>query len=164
MRFHQQRKHMIDLMFPIALFFVFAVSAVAVILMATGIYRSIITSSAMNNTSRTCLNYVAEKIHQNDTARGVSLGRLGDSDCLILTHSGDRTGYVTYIYAHQGELRELLADADLSVTPDMGKTIMAVADFTMEETDRGLLRLSCTDAHGLRVSTLVGVRSRQEDL
>ena len=35
-----QRSHMVDFLFPVALLFVFALSALAVILLATEVYRS----------------------------------------------------------------------------------------------------------------------------
>ena len=48
MRFRTQQNHMIDFLFPVALFFVFAVSAMTVILLATGIYRSTTEHSSRN--------------------------------------------------------------------------------------------------------------------
>lgn len=45
----RQTSHMIDFLFPLALFFCFAVSAIVLILMATGIYRSTTESSARNS-------------------------------------------------------------------------------------------------------------------
>ena len=57
----RQTSHMIDFLFPLALFFCFAVSAIVLILMATGIYRSTTESSARNHVGRTALAYVSEK-------------------------------------------------------------------------------------------------------
>ena len=62
----RQTSHMIDFLFPLALFFCFAVSAIVLILMATGIYRSTTESSARNHVGRTALAYVSEKLHQGD--------------------------------------------------------------------------------------------------
>ena len=50
MRFHTQRKHMIDFLFSVALFFVFALSALIVILLAARIYQSTTEHSSLNYT------------------------------------------------------------------------------------------------------------------
>ena len=161
MQFKLQRNHMIDFLFPIALFFVFAVSAIVVILLAAGIYESTTKSSSLNDTSRTTLSYVSEKIHQNDADGEVALGKYDLCPALIIDHGGEMTGYTTYIYVYEDELRELMASDGAAADASAGKSIMAVEDFQMKEVDEGLFRFSCTDANGGEVSTIVGIRSTQ---
>ena len=76
MRFRTKRRHMIDFLFPVALFFVFALSALTVLLLAARIYQSTTENSSLNYTSRTGLSYISEKIHQNDLGGHVSIGIL----------------------------------------------------------------------------------------
>ena len=97
MRFRTQQNHMIDFLFPVALFFVFAVSAMTVILLATGIYRSTTEHSSLNYTARTSLAYICEKIHQNDTGGDVALGTYDGCEALILKQSNREDTYQTYI-------------------------------------------------------------------
>ncbi len=52
MRFRVKQRHMIDFLFPVALFFVFALSALTVILLATQIYKSTTENSSLNYTRR----------------------------------------------------------------------------------------------------------------
>ena len=66
MGFRLKRRHMIDFLFPVALFFVFALSALALILLSAGIYQSTTETSSLQYTARTALAYIGEKIHQND--------------------------------------------------------------------------------------------------
>ena len=73
MRFRLKQRHMIDFLFPVALFFVFALSALTVILLATQIYRSTTENSSLNYTARTSLSYISEKVHQNDSRQSISL-------------------------------------------------------------------------------------------
>ena len=84
MRFHTKRKHMIDYLFPIALFFVFALSALTVLLLAARIYQSTTENSSLNYTSRTSLSYISEKIHQNDMDGKVTIGSFDGCDALIM--------------------------------------------------------------------------------
>ena len=106
MRFRTKHKHMIDFLFPVALFFVFALSALTVILLAAKIYQSTTEHSSFNYTSRTCLSYIAEKIHQNDVGGTVSIGTFDGCDALVLEQAHGEDTYYTYIYVHENELKE----------------------------------------------------------
>lgn len=57
----RHQKHTIDFLFPAALFLVFAVSALCVMLLAAGIYRQSAVETAKNDVSRTALSYISEK-------------------------------------------------------------------------------------------------------
>lgn len=160
MRFRTQQNHMIDFLFPVALFFVFAVSAMTVILLATGIYRSTTEHSSLNYTARTSLAYICEKIHQNDAGGDVALGTFDGCDALILRQTRGEDTYQTYIYVYENELKELFIKDGVQVPAKSGKTILAVDDFSMEAVRDGLFRFTCTDADGNRDSMTAGIRSR----
>lgn len=157
-----QRNHMIDLLFPIALFFVFAVSSIVVILLATGIYQSTTDTSFRSDTGPTALTYVSERVHQNDSRGGVSLGTFDGCQSLILTPSSEQWDYTTYIYFHDGQLKELYAKTGVPYSASEGKSIITVKDFLMEEIDAGLYRFSCLNGKGERISVLAGTYSNQE--
>ena len=160
MRFRTQQSHMIDFLFPVALFFVFAVSAMTVILLATGIYRSTTEHSSLNYTARTSLAYICEKIHQNDAGGDVALGTFDGCDALVLRQPRGEDTYQTYIYVYENELKELFIKDGVEAPAKTGKTILAVDDFSMEAVRDGLFRFTCTDADGNRDSMTAGVRSR----
>lgn len=160
MRFRIQQNHMIDFLFPVALFFVFAVSAMTVILLATGIYRSTTEHSSLNYTARTSLAYICEKIHQNDINGDVVLGTFDGCDALILKQPRREDTYQTYIYVYENELKELFIKVGVDAPAKSGKTILAVEDFSMETVKDGMFRFTCTDADGNRDSMIAGIRSR----
>lgn len=162
MRSNSRRNHMIDLLFPIILFLIFTISAVVVILLATRIYESTTGASVLNDTARTSLSYVSEKIHQSDSTDCISLGTFDGCESLIMTHSDERAGYTTYIYVYENQLKELFIKNGVTATASAGKTILQVQDFHMEEISDRLLRISSKDAGGRVVSTLVGLRSTSE--
>ena len=99
MRFSNEKKHVIDFMFPIALFFVFAASSLVVIILSANIYSSTTKASESGFNTRTVLSYVTEKIHQSDQNQAVSIGTFDGLPSLVieLTYDNDQT-YVTYIY------------------------------------------------------------------
>ena len=53
MRFQARHKHVIDLIFPIALFFVFAASSFSVLILAADVYASTTDRLGVNDENRT---------------------------------------------------------------------------------------------------------------
>ncbi len=159
MRFRTQQNHMIDFLFPVALFFVFAVSAMTVILLATGIYRSTTEHSSLNYTARTSLSYICEKIHQNDINGNVAIGNFDGCDALVLKQTYQEDTYQTYIYVYDKELKELFVKDGVPASSKDGRTILSVEDFSMDTVKDGVFRFSCTDSKGNQDTMIVGIRS-----
>ncbi len=160
MRFRTQQNHMIDFLFPVALFFVFAVSAITVILLATGIYRSTTGHSSLNYTARTSLSYICEKIHQNDMDGDIAIGSFDGCDSLILKQTHQQDTYQTYIYVYDNELKELFVKEGVLASAKNGRTILAVEDFSMDTLKDGVFRFTCTDSNGYQDTLIVGIRSK----
>lgn len=159
MQFHTRRKHMIDFLFPVALFFVFALSALTVILIAARIYRSSTENSSLNYTSRTSLSYISEKIHQSDRNGAVTLGSFDGCDALIMEQTVGEDTYYTYIYADNKELKELFIKEGAAADASSGHKILDIQDFSMEQISDKLLKFSCTDRNNQTSSTVIGIRS-----
>lgn len=159
MRFRTKRKHMIDFLFPVALFFVFALSALTVILLAARIYQSTTENSSLNYTSRTSLSYISEKIHQNDLDGAVTLGSFDGCDALIMKQTVGEDTYYTYIYADNKELKELFVKEGAAATASSGRTILNIQDFSMEQISDNLLKFSCTDQKNQTASTIISIKS-----
>jgi hypothetical protein len=146
---------MIDFLFPVALFFVFTVSALAILLLAANIYQSTTEHSARNYTAGTSLSYISEKIRQNNEAGAISLGELDGCEALIIRSEYEQATYYTYIYVYDRELKELFAREDTAASPSLGRSILSVEDFSMEQVNDGLFLFTCTDTEGQTASTLV---------
>ena len=159
MRFRTEKKHMIDFLFPIALFFVFAVSALTVILLATNIYRSATENSSLNYTAGTSLSYISEKIHQSDENGKVSLGTFDGHDALILKQEYEGTADLTYIYVDEEVLKELYVKDGVQAASASGKTILPVKSFKMKALGEQVFSFTCIDGEGHEASTIVGIHS-----
>ena len=107
MKFRTKQKHMIDFIFPISLFFIFALCALTVLLFAARIYRSTTENSSLNYSARSGLSYISEKIHQNDADGNILVGELCGETALIMEQTYKDSVYYTYIYSYEGALREL---------------------------------------------------------
>lgn len=163
MRFHTSRKHMIDFLFPVALFFVFALSAVTLILLAAGVYRSTTESSSLNYTSRTGLSYITEKIHQSDADGGIYAGSFDGCDALIMEQTYGENSYFTYIYAYGGALKELFVRDGVEAKASDGQTILEIESFSIRPLSDNLLEFECTDQKMRRSSAIIGIRSASRD-
>lgn len=159
MKFRIRQKHMIEIIFPVALLVVFAFSALTVLLLAAQIYQSVTEKSALNDVSRTGLSYISEKIHQQDVGGQISIGELDGQEALVLTQVSEETVYHTYIYLYEGYLRELFIKDGTKADLHAGTAILEMRELFMEEVAEGLFCFTCTDAGGVQNSITVAVRS-----
>lgn len=157
MKIKTQKRHVIDFIFPVALFFVFAVSSLIVVLLATRIYKSTTEESQEQYTSRTTLSYITEKVRQNDESGAVSIGELDGADCLMLKSQG--SDYTTYIYEHDGALKELSVKEGVKPSPLAGELILEVENFQAESLSEGLFRFTITTEQNNTHSVMVGTKS-----
>ena len=148
------KQHTIDFIFPIALFFVFAASSLAVLILSANIYKDLFTS-------RTCLSYITEKIRQNDEGgtQNIYLDSFDGHPALVLERNLNETLYHTYIYEDKGVLRELFIQDGIDASSRNGTEIMKVSSFQMEEAAPGLLRFSCSSDEGQMESVFVSIHS-----
>lgn len=161
MRFGAKHRHVIDFIFPISVFFVFAASSLAVLILAANIYSSSAVKSEDNYTANTPLVYVSEKIRQNDRGGAISIQTVDDTDCLLLSDSYEGVIYSTYIYESGGMLKELFIKEGVSADLSAGKDIMKVHSFTVKEMDDHLFRFAASDSHGKESTLIISERSAQ---
>ena len=163
MGFSKEKKHIIDLIFPIGLFFVFAASSFALVILAANIYSSTVHKSQSSFGTRTVLSYITEKIRQSDQNDAVSLGTFDGQKALVLkqTYDNDIT-YTTYIYEYRGTLRELFIQDGVKASAGNGREITQVQDFSIEELDRRLFQFTCTSMEGDTLSIVVSAKSEKE--
>ena len=125
----------------------FALLAMGVTLMGTGVYRAVADDADDNSAQRPALSYVVNQIRRAD-AGGVAVGSFGGGDALRLTETGeDGSVYVTLIYCWEGALRELYMEEGTGLAPEDG----------MELLDLSALELSVTESGGLDVTVSDGV-------
>lgn len=159
MQSQTRKRHMIDVLFPIALFFVFTLSALMVMLLAARIYQSSVENSSRNDTARTALSYIAEKMHQSDMNGSISLGFFDGCNAMILKQDYNGDTYTTYIYAHDGALKELFIKDGANADASNGKKILDIESFSMTQVNENLFRFDCIDKDEHSASIVVGLAS-----
>ena len=111
----RENQHMIDILFVLSLFCVFAVSSVVIILFGAHIYRSTVSQMDDNYTARTSIAYITEKIRQADEKNAIEIRNENGHQILMMTTMIDDTAYATSLYEYDGWLYELFARTDIEL-------------------------------------------------
>ena len=123
----------------------FALLAMGVTLMGTGVYRAVVDDANANSAQRTALSYVVNQIRRAD-AGGVSVGAFGGGDALRLTETGgDGSVYVTLIYCFEGSLRELYMEEGTGLAPEDGMALLELSSLDLSVTENGGLDITVSD-------------------
>ncbi|MGN1148543.1 MAG: DUF4860 domain-containing protein [Lachnospiraceae bacterium] len=157
-------RHVVDVLFVLALFGVFAASALMLVTIGASVYKQTVADMNNNFTDRTAYSYITEKIRQNDTYDGVDIGELDGTPALILTQHIGEAEYCTYLYLHDGYLKELYTRKDSFVGTDIlsaGQNIIELSGFTMEKPKEGLLKLTIDTGNGKPITLYTALRSDQ---
>lgn len=133
-----ENKHMVDVLFVIILFCVFAVSALILVMIGANVYKKTVNDMDLNFDSRTSFAYVTEKIRQNDAKDALSIREFGGNDAICITKNYNGTDYYTYLYYYDGYLREMNVRADSIIDPAMGSAILAIDSFTISQSNEHL--------------------------
>lgn len=161
MRFQTRNRHVIDFVFPIALFFVFAASSLVVLILAADIYGSTTNELQSNDENRTALSYISEKIRQNDSEGGLDITTIDGIVCLSMSADYNEVPYTTYIYEYEGTLKELFIRDDAAVSLKNGKDIMEIHSLSMVQLDEQLYEFNAVDSQGISDFLIVSERSSQ---
>ena len=123
----------------------FALLAMGVTLMGTGVYRAVAGDADANSAQRTALSYVVNQIRRAD-AGGVAVGTFGGADALRLTETGeDGSVYVTLIYCFEGSLMELYMEEGTGLAPEDGMPLLELSSLDLSVTENGGLDITASD-------------------
>ncbi len=137
----------IDTLFVLMLFCVFAVSVLFVLLSGAGVYRDTAEVIDDRYEKRVCVSYLSSKMRHYDTEGGLSIGKLGDTQALILTENYMDEIYITYIYYYDGYICELYTGVKSSLRESAGERIIPARglEFDVNESDMAILKILYND-------------------
>ena len=151
----RQKHHIIDMFFTLSLFCVFTASALIVMVIGVNVYQNTTKNSTEHYNLRTSFSYITEKIRQADADGAISIRKIGSVDAICLSQTVEGIDYVTYIYPHENELKELFTKADTKAAPEMGTAITQIRDFKLTPVSDGLYELSCHASSGIHYRLLL---------
>lgn len=147
---------MVDILFVLALFGVFAVSALALITVGADVYQHTVQDMSRNYDDRTAIAYITEKIRQSDCilsdgSPAIAIGSLEQQQALVLTDEWEGEAYCTYLYLHDGWLKELYIRKNADIGNgilDAGQNIIKLEALEYRQLEDKLLSVSMTLSGG----------------
>ncbi len=163
MNIKQGKNHIVDVLFVLALFVVFTLSALVLVILGANVYQQTISYMDENYTARTACSYLTEKVHQNDLYDSISIGQLEDTPALLLSRKINDTSYVTCLYLYEGSLRELFMRQGSDIGDDplsAGKEILPLHGWELEMAEEHLLHITLTLENDSEKDLYISLRSR----
>ncbi len=153
---------MMNTVFMLLLFCVFATTVLMTLLSGAGAYQTVTDNMNQQYTERTCLSYLEAKVHHYDKMGMVKLEPFGDVVALALYEQIDDVQYKTLIYHHDGAVKELFFETGLKLQPQDGQTVLATKDLQFCWKQSNLLQLVCTAENNERIEVLVYLHGGEE--
>jgi hypothetical protein len=136
---------MIDILFVLSLFSLFAISSVVLILFGADIYKKTVSSMDSNYASRTSVAYITEKIRQSDIYDSIYIDNSLGYERLMMTQEINGLTYATSLYEYDGYLYELFSRTDIELPIDAGQQVIAIENLDFNFITDSLLSISYTD-------------------
>ena len=156
------QQHMIDILFVLSLFCVFAISSVLLILFGADIYKKTIQQMENNYTSRTSISYITEKIRQSDVEHAIKIISQDDTQVLMLIRTINNIPYATSLYEYDGYLYELFARTDLELPLDAGHPVMELHSLSFSQIEPNILEITCSEDINSEQTIYVSTHSNME--
>lgn len=162
MKKHAGNRHIIDMVFVVALLFLFAMSALMLIALGSSIYSRSVDTMRENYDSRTAYAYITEKLRQYDAEGKISTDIFNNSGAIRIDSNINGTDYVTYLYDYEGALMESFARADAgTLLPEAGQKIMDIDGFTLNPRGDGIIEVTITLQDGKDITFVTSKRSAE---
>ena len=152
----QEHSFIVDVLFVLALFGVFAISALVLVTIGADVYQHTVQDMSANYETRTAVSYLTEKVHQNDitSADGESnacITTLNGTPALMLSQEINEEVYSTYLYLYDGYLKELFMQQNNSLggnALEAGVNIMELDSFQLQQMNANLLSIEMATKQG----------------
>ena len=131
--------HIIDILFVLGVLVMSVILGLFLIGAGTGVYKNLLSASDENERLRTPVAYITQKVRQHKTAGAVSIDDIDGIPALALKTTIQDADYITYLYADDGNLKELFVPADIEkMHASAGLAVTSVDAVTFSKEDDGL--------------------------
>lgn len=160
--------HMISELFTFALFGVFMLMALLVVVIGAGGYRNVTTKADTTAEVRTCLGYVAGRVRSDVATQQVSLQTMNGTDVLVLTEEYEGDEYATLIYWFDGALYESVEFAKYmepeDFDPESGERLTEITSFEAAWAGDNLMAITASNASGHAQTLRLALRAGQGEV
>lgn len=158
MRRRPENKHIVDTLFVLTLFAVFAICSMLLIAFGANIYQKTVNNYEEHFNIFTSVAYINEKLRQGDASDAIELVDFGASQAFRLSSFYNDTEYYTYIYLDNGYLKELYVKADNSLSPKAGKKLLPINAFKAQKSDSGAFIYTITDIYNSTLTVHISTK------
>lgn len=146
MNLRRRDKSIVDTLFLLALFGVFLICALFIVLFGAKIYKNTVKSSEDSFINRTCYTYITEKVRQNDNSKGICIDSSDSGTVIKLTRTVSDKEYNTYLYCDDGYLKEYTTSSDNSLNKSAGSSIIELNSIDAHKCNDNLYYFTLTGA------------------
>lgn len=141
----------------------FALLAMGLTLLSSGVYRDTVRAADENYIHRTALSYLVNQVRRADAEGCVAVGSFGEGGALRLTEQVDGEDYLTLLYCYDGQLRELYMASDAGLLPADGIAILPLEHLSVA-LEEGLLRIGAEETDGRTYTVSLAPRCAVEEV
>ncbi len=143
----ENTKHTVDSVFALVLFVLFAITALFVTSSGALAYRNISETMEERFDKSTCVSYITAKIRGNNDCGNITVEDFCGKSALCIRQSINDETYTTYIYYHDGAVRELFCLEGLELGADAGADIANAQALSFSE-NGNLITAELIDSQG----------------
>jgi hypothetical protein len=149
-----QKKHTVDILFVLILFGVFAFSALMLVIMGSNVYTKTVNAMENNFNNRTSYAYITEKFRRNDSVNSISIEEINSNSAFVFNEIINDVEYETYLYIHDGYLKEMLIKKGNSLPLEAGNIILEASNFSIIQEENNIYHCSLEEESGTTEFTL----------
>lgn len=136
---------LIELVLVMALLIIFGLGTFTLVISGSGAYKNILDKKEVNSELRVAISYINMRIRQNDSVGAVRVEKspFGNDAAIVTEEVIESDTYETWIFWHEGKLRETLIKQGEPVTIDISFAIADVDGFIAKyDNDKKLIKLN----------------------
>ena len=155
------KRHITDVLFTLTLFAVFAAASLLVVFIGAEVYSATITRSDTSFELNTTISFVTTKIRQHDSLDAVRVDYIEGVSALVLSRDFGDAVFETWIYQHDGVLRELFMDREhtANLWLGAGQALVSVYYFSFYMVADGLVQITAKSSDGIYARSFVSIKS-----
>lgn len=150
-----------DGLMALLLFGLFAVCILSVLLTGADVYQRLTERDRDVYEMRTSGQYLTTKVRQADVDGWIGVEEFEGLDALVISEEIEGIVYKTWIYCHDGYIKELFAAADSGLMPEAGEKVLEAAGLCVSREDSAI-RAEITGPDGAVQELYLHLRSGKE--
>lgn len=136
--------HSADTFFVMILFAVFVIMALFISAAGALSYKKSAQQMEERFNKQTCISYITAKIRSNSEEGKISIVDFNGKEALCISDNFGESVYNTYIYQHDGMVRELFCNSEVTIDPSAGSALTEASDLSFEK-EGTLFKITVTD-------------------